>query len=67
MGEGEPDLLYYDNAYYGDWSVFSDDVVLKNEALAVRVQPFETAKAIPPSANRSKFETENDGGRAVAW
>lgn len=37
-------LVYYDGAWYGDWSVF----VGLNEAAAARLAPFEKDKAVPP-------------------
>jgi hypothetical protein len=46
-GEEVPDLLYYDQVFYGDWSVFGEDVLQANPALLSRVQQFEPAKAMP--------------------
>lgn len=43
VGEQAPDLLYYDNLYYGDWSVFSSDVL--TDELKTRVHQFDSAKA----------------------
>ena len=40
------DLLVYDGKYYGDWSVFSADMLkAMPESETARVQPFDKAKA----------------------
>lgn len=44
------DLLYYDNIYYGDWSVF-DECELEAE-LTSRIVIFDEAKAKPPSFSK---------------
>ena len=36
------DMLYYDNVYYGDWSVFTDETLKKGEFGTI---PFEQSKA----------------------
>ena len=43
VGEEVPDLLYYGDCYYGDWSVFSYEVLTKQ--LKARVQQFDVDKA----------------------
>lgn len=43
------DLVYYDGAYYGDWSVFSASLLRKDDSLATRIVPYDASKAIPPT------------------
>ena len=40
------DMLYYDNVYYGDWSVFADETLEKGEFTTT---PFEQSKANLPT------------------
>jgi len=40
------DMLYYDNVYYGDWSVFTDETLKKGEFVTI---PFEQSKANLPT------------------
>ena len=46
-GVDVPDLLFYDGTYYGDWSVFSSDVL--TDDLKSRVQQFDGNKAGRPT------------------
>jgi hypothetical protein len=45
VGEETPDLLYYDKIFYGDWSVFGEEVLANNPALRRRVEQFDPRKA----------------------
>ena len=40
------DLVYYDGVYYGDWSVFSLEIM--DDELRSRIQEFDHSKAEPP-------------------
>ena len=42
----EKDMLYYDDVYYGDWSVFTDETLKKGEFVTI---PFEQSKANLPT------------------
>jgi hypothetical protein len=55
VGPELPDLLYYDGAFYGDWSVFSPDSLQEN--WASRIQQYDPAKAIPPATNQTIAES----------
>lgn len=35
------DLLFYDGVYYGDWSVFTEDIFEKSEYKAVKYDPLK--------------------------
>lgn len=39
----EMDMVHYDNVYYGDFTIFSDECL--TDELKQRLQPFETGKA----------------------
>lgn len=45
VGEEMPDLLYYDETYYGDWSVFGEEILRNNPALRGRIEQFNPTKA----------------------
>ena len=40
------DMLFYNGAYYGDWSVFTDETLKKGEFVTI---PFEQSKANLPT------------------
>lgn len=40
------DMIYYDDCYYGDWSVFTDETLKKGEFVTI---PFEQSKANLPA------------------
>mgnify|MGYP001346063904 FL=1 len=42
------DLVFYDGAYYGDWSVFPAELAESDPSLSTRVATFEPAKAEVP-------------------
>lgn len=42
------DLVYYDGAYYGDWSVFPAELAKSEVSLAARIAPFNPAKTAVP-------------------
>jgi hypothetical protein len=51
------DVVYYDGAYYGDWSVCSPEL-LEDEQWG-RVEIYDAAKAVPPN-----LEARTGGGGA---
>jgi hypothetical protein len=62
VGEETPDLLYYEETYYGDWSVFGGEILESNPALRRRVEQFDPAKAsampVRPAPEGTGHETE---------
>lgn len=42
------DLVYYDGAYYGDWSVFPAELAKSKVSLVARIAPFNPTKANVP-------------------
>ena len=44
------DLVYYDGAYYGDWSVFSPDILEADQR--ARVAEYDANKAQPPQRTK---------------
>jgi hypothetical protein len=52
---GGGDLLYYDNIYYGDWSVFGPEELQTGDTC--RLKPFEAAKAVPPDAGSTPAQS----------
>ena len=42
------DMVYYDGAYYGDWSVFSESIFNASHDLKSRLTPFDEAKCKEP-------------------
>lgn len=42
------DLVFYNGAYYGDWSVFPAEVARSEPSLSARVISFEPTKAVVP-------------------
>ena len=61
LGEETPDLLYYDQICYGDWSVFGEEVLNNNPALLSRVQQFDPAKSNPMPERVVEPEAEGTG------
>lgn len=41
----ENDVLFYDGMYYGDWSVFGEEVILRESRSIGRIKQFDPAKA----------------------
>jgi len=39
------DCIYYDGMFYGDWTVFPEEVLERSEDLRARLSPFEKEKA----------------------
>jgi hypothetical protein len=49
----QSDMVYYDNVWYGDWTVFAvHDVKELSEELRARIVPFEETKSIPPNVRQ---------------
>ena len=44
----DDDLVFYDGAYYGDWSVFPAELAESDHSLSTRIATFEPAKAEVP-------------------
>ena len=49
----EPDMLYYDGVYYGDWSIFGEDE-FKTDGFKASV--FNPANAKPPKIEKRKVK-----------
>lgn len=55
-------MVYYGGMYYGDWSVFSNDVLDKDTKLLARLQKIKEIKTLTPS---QKAERRRQG--TVSW
>jgi hypothetical protein len=49
VGHELPDLVFYDGMFYGDWSVFSPEVL--DDSWVVRIQQYDPAKAAQPATS----------------